>query len=115
MENSSAVYDAVFHALSDPTRRAVIARLTVRHTSTVTELAAPFPIGMPTFLKHLRVLERSGLVRTKKVGRVRSCTLQPKRLREAEAWLSKRREQMERRLDAFAAYVESLTPAKDAR
>lgn len=107
MANLSLHLDAAFHALADPTRRAVLARL-IEGSATVSELSAPFALGLPTFLKHLKVLEDSGLIKSKKVGRVRTCTLQAKRLQEVEAWLAEHRRLWEKRLDAFADYVESL-------
>lgn len=114
MANNSVALDAAFHALADPIRRAVIARLTEGDAITVTELAAPFSIGLPTFLKHLKVLEDGGLISSVKSGRVRTCTIQPKRLAEAELWLGKRRQSLEKRLDRFATYVESIKRTKDA-
>ncbi|MDQ2651181.1 MAG: metalloregulator ArsR/SmtB family transcription factor [Actinomycetota bacterium] len=108
MANYSSRLDRTFHALADPTRRAVVDQLATRGTATVTELAAPFPIGLPTFLKHLKVLEDSGLVTSTKVGRTRTCRIHTKRLAEAEQWLARRQAQVEQQLDAFAAYVESV-------
>jgi DNA-binding transcriptional ArsR family regulator len=113
MENSSTMLDTAFHALSDPIRRAVIAKLTESGAITVKELAAPFPIGLPTFLKHLKVLEDSGLISSEKSGRVRTCSIQPKQLAEAEFWLSQRRKLWEERLDRFSTYVESIGRTKD--
>ncbi|MDF2233526.1 metalloregulator ArsR/SmtB family transcription factor [Albimonas sp. CAU 1670] len=108
MEHYSLSLDQAFHALSDPTRRAVVARLCDRREASVTELAAPFEMGLPAFLKHLRVLEESGLVATEKVGRVRSCRLQAEALGEVEDWLAARRRQVKAQLDRFAAYAEAL-------
>lgn len=98
--------DSAFHALADPTRRAVIGRL-IEGPAPVTELAAPFEIGLPTVLKHLRVLEQSGWVRSEKRGRVRTCHLQPQRLRAAERWLAEQRAIWEARTDRLAHYVET--------
>ncbi|MEV6816693.1 metalloregulator ArsR/SmtB family transcription factor [Micromonospora sp. NPDC051296] len=114
MANYRMVLDRTFHALSDPTRRAVIEALTERGQSSVKELAEPFPIGLPTFLKHLKVLEDSGLVTTTKTGRTRSCQLRRQPLGEAEQWLAERREAVENQLDAFAAYVESIPATTEA-
>jgi DNA-binding transcriptional ArsR family regulator len=97
----------VFRALADPTRREVVARLSVRPAS-VSELAAPFDMALPSFVQHLRVLEESGLVRSKKQGRVRTYRLAPERLRLAENWLSKQRALWERRLDQLDAYLQEL-------
>jgi DNA-binding transcriptional ArsR family regulator len=99
--------DAVFRALSDPTRRGVVARLN-RSPASVSELAEPFAMALPSFVEHLKVLELSGLVRSKKAGRVRTYELAPERLRLAEDWLAEQRSLWERRLDQFDAYVMSL-------
>lgn len=90
--------DQLFSALSDPTRRAVIEQLT-RGRATVSELAAPHDIALPTFLKHLKVLEDSGLVRSVKKGRVRTCHIEAAALIEAQGWLAWQREVWEGRLD----------------
>lgn len=86
----------------------MIARLTEDQSASVTELAAPFSMGLPAFLKHLRVLEESGLITTTKSGRVRTCTIRPEYLAEVECWLAERRQQVAAQLDRFSAYVESL-------
>ena len=99
--------DQVFHALGDPTRRAVVQRL-ARRRHTVSELAAPFDMALPSFLQHLRVLEASGLVRTEKVGRVRTCQLVPTALRASEDWLAEQRSMWERRLDQLDAFLVEL-------
>jgi DNA-binding transcriptional ArsR family regulator len=90
--------DGVFQALSDPVRRAVLERL-CSGPATVSQLAEPFDMSLPAVLQHLRVLEAAGLVSTEKVGRVRTCRLEPAALRESESWLSQRRTTWERRLD----------------
>jgi DNA-binding transcriptional ArsR family regulator len=90
MANNIAQLDAAFHALADPTRRAVVHRL-CRGSATVSELAAPFDMALPSFLKHLGVLEAAGLVGSKKVGRVRTCTLQRKTIAAVERWLDAQR------------------------
>jgi DNA-binding transcriptional ArsR family regulator len=82
-----AALDSVFHALADPTRRAVIQRLG-RGAATVSELAAPFDMALPSFMKHISVLERSRLIVSKKIGRVRTCALERARLIAAEKWLA---------------------------
>ncbi len=111
MENQAlgppADLDALYHAMSDPTRRAVVEQL-VAGPAAVSELAGPLPISLPTFLKHLKVLERSGIVRTEKQGRVRTCHLQPERLGPAEDWFASQRRRMERRLDRLADLAEDL-------
>jgi DNA-binding transcriptional ArsR family regulator len=105
MVNYKPSLDIAFHALSDPTRRAVISRL-VNGPASVKELAEPFNIGLPAFLKHLRVLESGGLIKTEKSGRVRRCQVQTKRLSEAENWLSEQRAFWQASADRLAAYVE---------
>ena len=97
----------VFHALSDPTRRAVLERLT-RGPAAVSALARPFNMALPSFVQHLGVLEECGLVRSKKEGRVRTYTLAPQPLKAAEHWLSAQRAHWERRLDALDNFLETL-------
>lgn len=99
--------DSVFRALSDPTRRRVLERLT-RSPASVSELAAPFKMALPSFVEHMKVLEGSGLVRSRKVGRVRTYQLAPKRLRLAENWLARQRQLWERRLDQLDEYLLAL-------
>ncbi|MAW79976.1 MAG: transcriptional regulator [Parvularcula sp.] len=99
--------DNVFQALADPTRRAVLARLT-EGPATVSELAGPFEMALPSFLQHLKVLEESGLVTSKKEGRVRTCEAQFKRLSEAEEWIAHQRAVWEGRLDRLDAYLKTL-------
>jgi DNA-binding transcriptional ArsR family regulator len=96
--------DNVFRALSDPTRRHVLERLS-RSSASVSELAEPFEMALPSFLQHLRILEESGLVKSHKTGRVRTYELSPKRLKLAEDWLSRQRSLWERRLDQLDAYL----------
>lgn len=99
--------DEIFHALGNPTRRKVLERLSTG-PATVSELAAPFDMQLPSFVQHLSVLEESRLVRSKKRGRVRTYELAPDRLRVAEEWLAARRQEWEERLDRFDAYVKHL-------
>ena len=96
----------VFHALGDPTRRAIVERLSTGAVS-VSSLARPLDITVAAVVQHMQVLERSGLVRTTKVGRVRTCRLEPKGLTLAERWIEQRRSQWERRLDRLGALLES--------
>jgi DNA-binding transcriptional ArsR family regulator len=103
----SAAADDVFHALSNPTRRKVLERLSVG-PATVSELAAPFDMQLPSFVQHLSVLEQSRLVRSKKDGRVRTYQIAPERFKVAEDWLTARRQSWEARLDRFGHYVEQL-------
>lgn len=104
---STATVDDVFRALADTTRRQVVERLS-RSPASVSELAAPFDMALPSFVEHLRVLEGCGLVRSRKTGRVRTYQLAPKRLRLAENWLSQQRVLWERRLDQLDDYLISL-------
>ena len=90
MENYSEVLTATFHALSDPTRRTVMSRL-MRGPAPVKELAKPFEMGLPSFLKHLKILEESGLIATRKEGRVRTCHAQADRLAAIEGWFDEQR------------------------
>jgi DNA-binding transcriptional ArsR family regulator len=106
MENYQSSLDAAFHALADPTRRAVIGRLT-KGPAPVKELAEPFAMGLPSFMKHLRVLETDGLIRSEKVGRVRTCWVNTERLQAAESWLAEQRELWQGRADRLADYVET--------
>ena len=103
----SAVANDVFHALSNSTRRRVLERLSVG-PATVSELAAPFDMKLPSFVQHLSVLEQSRLVKSKKRGRVRTYEIAPERLRVAEKWLTERRQLWEGRLDRFDNYVKHL-------
>ena len=100
----SAVADDVFRALSDATRREVLEQLSVGPAS-VSELAAPFDMKLPSFVQHLSVLEKSRLVKSKKRVRVRTYELAPERFRVAEDWLMARRQLWETRLDRFDDYV----------
>jgi DNA-binding transcriptional ArsR family regulator len=102
-----AAADAVFHALANPTRRRVLERLSAG-PATVSELAAPFDMQLPSFVQHLSVLEDSRLVKSKKQGRVRTYEIAPERLKVAEDWLAARRQLWEARLDRFDQYVKQL-------
>ena len=111
MENHSL--DAAFHALADPTRRAVLSRLAQGPTP-VTALAQPFAMGLPAFLKHLRVLEQDGLIITEKTGRVRTCRINAPQLAAAEGWLASQRAHWQASADRLADYVEThLTRTED--
>ncbi len=103
----SAATDAVFHALANPTRRRVLERLSVG-PATVSELAEPFDMQLPSFVQHLSVLEQSRLVRSKKRGRVRTYEIAPERFTVVEDWLTARRREWEVRLDRFDEYVKQL-------
>lgn len=103
----SRLMDNIFRALADPTRRRVVEALSQRPAS-VSELAAPFRMALPSFLEHMKVLEGCGLVSSIKSGRVRTYRLAPDRLREAEDWLGKQRRIWEQRLDQLDAYLMKL-------
>lgn len=107
MLNRSSALDQVFHALADPTRRVMVDRLT-RGPASVSELARPLAMSLPAVVQHLQVLEASGLVRTEKVGRVRTCRIEPAVLRSAEGWIAERRTTWERRLDRLGRYLAEL-------
>ena len=103
----SAVADNVFHALSNATRRKVLERLSIG-PATVSELAAPFDLQLPSFVQHLSVLERSRLVKSKKHGRVRTYEIAPERFKVVEDWVTARRQLWEARLDRFDQFVKQL-------
>lgn len=107
MANNSEQLNNVFGALADPTRRAIVMRLCEGEAS-VGELARPFDMALPSFMKHVRILENCGLIETEKVGRVRTCALHTASLETIEQWLAAQREIWERRLDRLEVYVEML-------
>jgi DNA-binding transcriptional ArsR family regulator len=112
MLNQSPALDRLFHALSDPARRAMIEQLS-RGPVSVSDLARPLPMSLSAAMQHLQVLEQAGLVRTEKVGRVRTCTIEPGSLSEAEQWINARRLTWERRLDALGDYLQTLKSEED--
>ena len=107
MANYSVSVSEVFHALADPTRCAIVSSLGYG-AQTVTALAAPFDMALPSFMKHLTVLERSGLIRTSKLGRTRTCELVPETLSQAEKWIAGQRAMWEARSDRMVEFVERL-------
>ena len=107
MTNKQDSLDLAFAALSDPTRRAIVMRLS-RKPASVSELSKPFAMAMPTLLQHVRVLETSGLIETEKIGRIRTCSLRPEAMVRTEQWLSMQRAVWEQRLDRMEAYVNEL-------
>ncbi|HVH76391.1 MAG TPA: metalloregulator ArsR/SmtB family transcription factor [Stellaceae bacterium] len=113
MLNRSSGLDRLFHALSDPARRAIVERL-ARGPAPVSELARPLPMSLPAAMQHLAVLEAAGLVRSRKVGRVRTCAIEPRALGRAERWIDARRSEWERRLDRLGEYLETLDSKGDA-
>ncbi|MDQ2663805.1 MAG: metalloregulator ArsR/SmtB family transcription factor [Candidatus Eremiobacteraeota bacterium] len=100
-------FDLVFHALGDASRRSIVTRLT-RGPATVSELARPLSMSLPAVVQHLQVLESSGLVKSEKAGRVRTCRIHQPALRSAERWISDRRATWERRLDRLGKYLAEL-------
>lgn len=94
-----------FQALSDPTRRAMVERLS-RGPASVSELAAPFPMSMSAVVQHLKILEASGLVASEKTGRVRTCRVDAQALSAAERWINERRKSVERSLDRLGAFLD---------
>jgi DNA-binding transcriptional ArsR family regulator len=111
MPNNNMQLDRVFHALSDPTRRAVLTRLSDGPLP-VSELARPFHMALPSFTQHLGVLEECGLVRSHKRGRIRTYRLTPEPLKAAEHWIERRRVLWEMRLDQLDNYLEELKEKK---
>jgi DNA-binding transcriptional ArsR family regulator len=107
MANQSATLDSVFHALANPTRRAVVQRLS-EGAATVSELAAPFDMALPSFVKHIGVLEDSRLIVSRKDGRVRTCSLNHKNLAHAERWFDELRAQWSSRYDKLDVLLTKL-------
>ena len=112
MDNYKTPLDTVFHALADPTRRAVVQRL-VEGPAPVKELAAPFEMALPSFMKHIGVLEEAGLVTSKKQGRVRTCTLNPEKLKAAENWFAEQRAMWASRYDNLDNLLTTLNGESD--
>jgi DNA-binding transcriptional ArsR family regulator len=104
--------DMMFQALADPTRRMMVDRLS-RGPASVSELAKPFDMSLPAVVQHLQVLEQSGLVRSEKVGRVRTCTIDPGAMSLAEKWINDRRIQWERRLDRLGEFLAATEGDED--
>jgi len=101
--------DKTFAALADPARRAIVERL-VSGPASVSELAKPLPMSLPAVMLHLKVLEESGLVTSRKEGRVRTCRIEPQMLSQAEQWVSERRRMWERSLDRLGAFLDETKP-----
>jgi DNA-binding transcriptional ArsR family regulator len=104
MLNQTTPLDLVFHALAYPGRRTMVERLS-RGPASVSELARPLAMSLPAVVQHLHVLEASGLVRSEKVGRVRTCRMEPRTLRLAEQWIAERQSSWERRLDRLGDFL----------
>lgn len=97
--------DLAFQALADPSRRAMVDRL-AQGPASVSELAKPLAMSLPAVMQHLQVLEASGLVVSEKIGRVRTCRIEPKALTQAEQWIAERRALWERRLDRLGQFLD---------
>jgi DNA-binding transcriptional ArsR family regulator len=116
----SAKLDLAFQALADPARRGMVEQL-CRGPASVSELAKPLSMTLSAVVQHLQVLESSGLVRTRKAGRVRTCQIEPKALLAAESWITARRTHWERRLDRLGEYLDEqdaearATPKKQTK
>jgi DNA-binding transcriptional ArsR family regulator len=104
--------DEVFHALADGSRRAMVERLS-RGPASVSELAKPFEMALPTVVQHLGVLEKAGIVTSEKVGRVRTCQLVPGALSPAADWISRQRLPAERRLDRLGDFLNHTNPSTE--
>jgi DNA-binding transcriptional ArsR family regulator len=114
MLNQTVPLDLVFQALSDPSRRLMVERLS-HGPASVSELAQPFAMSLPAVVQHLQMLESSGLVRSKKAGRVRTCYIEPQALNKAERWIRDRRTRWERRLDRLGEYLAVNAAEPDQR
>lgn len=113
MDQYQEQLSGVFLALSDPTRRAVLARLG-QGPASVGELAKPFGMALPSFMKHIRLLEERGLIRTRKAGRVRTCAIDTARLAIADCWLAEQRALWEGRTDRLEQFVTETPSEGDA-
>jgi len=105
MFGAEAHLDLAFQALADPSRRTMVDRL-VQGPATVSELAKPLAMSLPGVMQHLAVLEASGLVVSEKIGRTRTCRIEPKVLTQAEHWITERRALWERRLDRLGRFLD---------
>ena len=110
----AAALDRTFHALSDPTRRAMVHRL-ARGPAPVSELAKPLSISLPAVMQHRAVLEASGVVTSQKIGRVRTCQVEPKVLSTAERWIAERRQQWEGKLDRLGEYLDDTAGEEEGK
>jgi len=104
MQQHSAHLNGIFHALADPTRRSVLGRLG-KGPASISELAMPFDMALPSFMKHIHLLEDNGLIRTRKLGRVRTCAIEKKSFALLDAWLSEQRALWEGRTDRLEQFV----------
>lgn len=106
MPTDTDVLDRAFHALADPSRRSIVVRLSEGPAS-VSALAEPLEMSLPAVIQHIEVLQKSGIVRSEKVGRVRTCHLEPAPMREVEQWIAQHRQVWEGRLDALGDILKS--------
>lgn len=111
MGQHSQSLDGIFQALADPTRRAVLKRLG-EGSASITDLARPFDMALPSFMKHIRFLEGSGLIRTRKEGRVRTCSINRQQFRAIEAWLTEQHAIWEGRTDRLERFVTAQAKEK---
>lgn len=107
--SAAATLDSAFQALADPSRRSMVARLS-QGPASVSELAAPLEMSLPAVVQHLDVLRDCGLVRTEKVGRVRTCRLEPAPLRAVERWIAEHRADLESQLDRLGEVLDETYP-----
>lgn len=107
MAKYSTDLDRAFSALADPTRRAIVSRL-CEGPKSISELSEPFDMALPSLLKHVQVLEQSGLISSEKTGRVRTCRIEPHALQETEAWIHQHVASWERRLDRMEAHIQRM-------
>ncbi|MHC8494044.1 ArsR/SmtB family transcription factor [Thalassospira sp. SM2505] len=112
MDKYNASLDTIFHALADPTRRAVVQRL-AKGPAPVKELAEPYDMALPSFMKHLNVLEEAGLIASNKQGRVRTCSFNPDKLEAAEKWFDEQRALWASRFDNLDTLLSSLQGGND--
>jgi DNA-binding transcriptional ArsR family regulator len=112
MLNYQTPLDLAFQALADPARRSIVERLT-KGPASVSELAKPLPMSLPAVMLHLKVLEDSGLVKSEKVGRVRTCRIEVQSLSQAERWITERREMWERNLDRLGTFLGDTKPERE--
>jgi DNA-binding transcriptional ArsR family regulator len=104
---SEAVLDRTFHALADPSRRSIVVRLS-RGPASVSELAAPLAMSLPAVVQHLDVLQKSGLVRSEKLGRVRTCRLEPGPMLTVQDWIARHRTTWEGQLDRLGDVLDAI-------
>lgn len=113
MPNYSARLDGLFHALADPARRAIMERLSLGPAS-VSELARPLPMSLPSVMQHIGILELAGLLRSHKDGRTRICALEPQAFAPVQEWIVARQREWEHRLDRLGEYLNTLENEGDA-